>query len=172
MISEGEGMAWKDRKGLWIGLAAAVVVIAVACVLVFVVFQDQIFGGTSEPEQTIEDMFTAMENKDLDSFFALMDPQGLEQLESRGLMTEADLKTLLGEQLTGYESIKFENVEMETEISQDGQNAVVTVVRGTLTMVAEGETTVENAEDTGEPQEYYLVNRDGKWYMDIMSMAD
>jgi len=165
-------MAWKDRMGLWIGLAAAAVVIAVACVLVFVVFQDQIFGGASEPEQTLEDMFTAMENKDLDAFFALMDPQGIEQLESTGLMSEADLKTLLGEQLTGYESIEFENVEMETEISEDGQNAVVTVVRGTLTMVAEGKTTVEKAEDTGEPQEYYLVNRDGKWYMDIMSMAE
>ena len=165
-------MALKDKKGLWIGLAAAVVVIAVACVLVFVVFQDQIFGGSSEPEQTIEDMFTAMENKDLDAFFALMDPQGIEQLESTGLMTEDDLKTLLGEQLTGYESMKFENVEMETEISEDGQNAVVTVVRGTMTVVADGETTMEKAEDTGEPQQYYLVNRDGKWYMDLMSMAE
>ena len=47
-------MALKDKKGLWIGLAAAVVVIAVACVLVFVVFQDQIFGEASGPEQTIQ----------------------------------------------------------------------------------------------------------------------
>jgi len=31
---------------------------------------------------------------------------------------------------------------------------------------------VDNAEDTGEPQQYYLVKRDGKWYMDIMSMAE
>jgi len=172
MISEGDGMALKDKKGLWIGLAAAVVVVAVACVLVFVVFQDQIFGEASGPEQTIQDMFTAMENKDLDGFFALMDPQGIEQLESTGLMTQDDLKTLLGEELTGYESMTFENVEMETEISEDGQNAVVTVVRGTMTVVADGETTVDNAEDTGEPQQYYLVKRDGKWYMDIMSMAE
>ena len=35
----------KSRMGMWIGLAAALVLIAVACILVFVVFWDDIRGG-------------------------------------------------------------------------------------------------------------------------------
>jgi hypothetical protein len=165
-------MALKDKKALWISLAAAVVVIAVACVLVFVVFQDQIFGDSSGPELTVQDLLTAMENQDLDALFALMDPQGVAQLEETGFMTEEDLKEVIGGGLTGYESIKFENVEMKTEISEDGESAVVTIERGTVTVVADGQTSVEKAEDAEEPQQYYLVNREGKWYMDIMSIAE
>jgi hypothetical protein len=165
-------MSLKDKKGLWIGLAAAVVVIAVACVLVFVVFQDQIFEGSSGPELTVQDLLTAMENQDLDALFALMDPQGIEELEAKGLMTEEDLKQVIGGGLTGYESIEFANVKMETEISEDGENAVVTIVRGTVTVVVDGETSLEDVEDSDEPQQYYLVKRDGKWYMDIMSIAE
>lgn len=165
-------MALKDKKGLWIGLAAAVVVVAVACVLVFVVFQDQIFESQPGPEQTVQELLTAMENQDLDALFALMDPQGVEQLEAKGLITEKDLRETIGGGITGYESIEFENVKMETDFSEDGENAVVTIVRGIVTVVAGGQTSVEDVQDTDEPQQYYLVKRDGKWYMDILSIAE
>jgi hypothetical protein len=86
----------KGKKWLWIGIAAAVVVIAVACVLVFVVFQDDIFGGSAGPEQTLQEMFDAMEAKDVDAFMAIMDPQGLQGVEALG-MSVADFKALLQE---------------------------------------------------------------------------
>jgi hypothetical protein len=37
--------AKRSRKGLWIGLSSALLVVVIACVLVFVVFRGDIFGG-------------------------------------------------------------------------------------------------------------------------------
>lgn len=44
-----------SRKGLWIALGAFVVVVAIACVLVFAVFNDQIFGDGGSTETTVSD---------------------------------------------------------------------------------------------------------------------
>jgi hypothetical protein len=161
----------KSKKWLWIGIAAAVVVIAVACILVFVVFQDDIFGGSggsSGPEQTVQDMFNAMEAKNVDAFFAIMDPQGLQQVEAAGL-TVADFKAMLSEEMT-YDSMTFSGVKMETKMAEDGQTAAVTIVEGKLTTVVSGESTVEDVKDSSEVQTYQVVLRDGKWYLDIASM--
>jgi flagellar basal body-associated protein FliL len=160
----------KSKKWLWIGIAAAAVaVIAVACVLVFVVFSDDIFGGLTKQEQTVQKMFDAMEAKNVDAFIAVMDPKGLEQLAAAGT-SAADFKTMLSEEMT-YDSMEFSGVKMETKVADDGQTATVTVLEGKLTTVeAGGEPKVEDVKDSGETQEYQVILRDGKWYLDISSM--
>jgi hypothetical protein len=161
----------KNKKWLWIGIAAAaVVIIALACILVFVVFHDDIFGGSagSGPEQTVQDMFTALEAKNVDAFVALMDPQGLEQLSAAG-MTVDQLKTMQAETMT-YESLEFSGVKLETKMADDGQSATVTVVEGVVTTVENGETTSEDVKDLADPQTFQLVLRDGKWYLDVANM--
>jgi ketosteroid isomerase-like protein len=158
----------KKKMWLWIGIAAAaVVLIAVACILVFVVFHDDIFGG-SGPDQTIHKMFDAMEAKDVDAFIDLMDPQGLQQITATGLTTE-DFKSMLKDEMT-YDSMEFKNVKLETVIAADGKTAKVTVVEGQLVTVENGKTTTEDVKDAESAQEYQLVLRDGKWYLDISSM--
>lgn len=154
----------KSRGKTWLltGLIVAVAVItlgAVAC------------GGGSDasgPEDTVQGLFSAMEAKDVDAFFALIDPQGLADMEEQGFSAEAQ-KAMYEGSLT-YDSMKFEGVKFTTELSEDGQSAVVTVVEGVRTMVEDGEEIVEDAKDSEEPLLYYLVLRDGKWYLDVGMM--
>jgi hypothetical protein len=49
----------KSNKGLWIGLGAAAVIIAVACALVFGVFKDKIFGDDGGSQAGTEDRLLA-----------------------------------------------------------------------------------------------------------------
>jgi hypothetical protein len=156
----------KKKMWLWVGIAAAaVVLIAVACILVFVVFHDDIFGGGSGPEQTVQKMFDAMEAKDVDAFIALMDPKGM---ADQGLTADM-LKTVIQEEMT-YDSMEFKNVKMETVMADDGQTATVTILEGQLTTTVDGETTTEDVKDSADTQEYPVVLRDGKWYLDISGL--
>jgi hypothetical protein len=41
------------RKGLWIGLSSALLVVVIACVLVFVVFRGDIFGGSGGADDSV-----------------------------------------------------------------------------------------------------------------------
>jgi hypothetical protein len=155
----------KSKKWLWIGIAAAIVaIIAVACVLVFVVFQDDIFGGSGSPEKTVQGMLDATAAKDMDALVALLDPQAL---AASGIKPE-DFKAILAEGMT-FESMEFSGVKMETKMADDGKSATVTIVEGKLTTVENGETTTEDVKD-GETQEFVVVLRDGKWYLDVASM--
>ncbi len=154
-----------DRKWLWIGISAAVIAVAVASVLVFWVFKDDIFGPSGGPEATLEKMFGAMEDKDVDVLIAVLDPVGLEELETQGLSLD-DFKDMRAQQMT-YDSMEFSDLEMETQLSEDGQSATVTIVEGKLTVVADGETTVQHAGDNEESLTYDLVLRDGKWYLSV-----
>jgi hypothetical protein len=150
-----------SKKWLLVGLVVAVMVTgfaAVAC------------GGdeATGAEKTVMDMIKAMENKDIDAFVALMDPQGLEQLEAMGMGAEM-FTAMMAEEMT-YESMKFEGVKLQTELAEDGQTAVVTVIEGKVTTVEGGEETVEDVKDSDEPQVFNLLLRDGKWYLDITGM--
>ena len=42
-----------SRKGLWIGLSSALLVVVIACVLVFVVFRGDIFGGSGGADDSV-----------------------------------------------------------------------------------------------------------------------
>ncbi len=150
----------KSKKWLWVGVLAAVVVVSFAAVACG--------GSASGPEQTVQTMLDAMEAKDVDAFFAIMDPEGLAQVEAGGLTLEA-FKTMISREMT-YDSMEFTDVKFTTEIAEDGQSAVVTVVEGKLTTVVSGESTTEDVKDSEEPQIYQLIQRDGKWYLDITSM--
>lgn len=160
----------RSRKVLWISLAACVVVIVVACVLVFAVFHDQIFGGTTGPEQKVQDVITALENRDLEGLYALIDPQGIQYLQETAQMDPDQLKAALGQELMTFDSIDYSGVKMKTEMSSDGQKATVTLVGGQMTTVKAGKSTVEDLKTSAEPEEYYLILRDGTWYLDIVEM--
>jgi hypothetical protein len=156
----------KKKMWLWVGIAAAaVVVIAVALILVFVVFHDDIFGGGSGPEQTVQKMFDAMEAKDVDAFIALLDPKGM---ADQGLTADL-LKSVIQGEMT-YDSMEFKNVKMTTVMADDGQTATVTIVEGQLTTTMGGQTTTEDVKDSSETQEYPVILRDGKWYLDVAGM--
>ncbi len=152
----------KSNKGLWIGIAASVLVLAVAAVLVFVVFWGQISGGGG-PEQVAQKLLSAMEDKDIDAFFDVLSPGAIEELT--GGFIGADLaKEMFKEELFTYESMKFEDVKMVSEIS--GDEATVSVTGGTVTITEDGETTTEDVRYSDTPVEFYLIRQDGKWYLD------
>jgi hypothetical protein len=158
---------FRGRRWLWIGIAAAVVVIAVACVLVFVVFQDSIFGSASTgPEKAVQDMLGALEAKDIDAYFAVMDPDGLNSAVSVMGVTLEEYRAMVTDEMS-YESMDFSGVKMQTVMAADGQTATVTIVAGKLSVTADGETSVEDIKDSGATQEYKAVLRDGKWYLDM-----
>ena len=159
----------RSRKGLWIGLSSAVIVIAVACVLVFVVFKGDIFGGkaASTPEGTVKAMLSAFENRDVDAIYGLLDPDSLEQITA--FMDEETFKETLSSALLETESIKFSNVEMETENTGD-DSATVTITGGTVTVTQDGETQTEDVTESDEPVTFELVKREGAWYLDPYSM--
>jgi len=153
----------RGKKWLVTGLIVAVVLItlgAVAC------------GGSNDasgPEQAVQDLLSAMEAKDIDAFFAVMDPQGLAQMEEMGYAVD-QLKDLLEAEMT-YQSMKFEGVKLQTELSEDGQTATVTVVEGILTTVEEdGTEYAEDVRDSGAPQTFDVVLQDGKWYLDTANL--
>jgi hypothetical protein len=159
----------KSRMGLWIGLGALIIVIVVACVLVFAVFKDQIFGGgASGPEQAVQKFLTVMEKKDVDGFFDLIDPASLEEFTSMGMSLDA-IKPLLASEMFSYDSIKFNNVKMETEDNGDG-TATVRIVEGSVTIVEDGDTTTEDVQESGEPVEFEVLKQDGKWYINPETM--
>jgi hypothetical protein len=161
-----------SKKGLWIGVAAAAVIIAVACALVFGVFKDKIFdgGGTAAkgPEKAVQLLLNAMESKNIDKFFDLVAPASLESLESFGLTIE-DAKDMIAEELFSYDSIEFSDIEMETTDTGDG-TATVTITGGSVTITADGATETEEATESDAPVEFYCIESDGKWYIDIESM--
>lgn len=120
------------------------------------------------PEQTVQDVMDAMSAKDIDGFFALMDPEGLEQIEAMG-MSQEDIKAIFASEMT-YDSMEFTGIKTETEVSEDGQSATVTIVEGTMTVVQDGETTSEDVTESDESTVFQLVLRDGAWYLDISGM--
>jgi ABC-type cobalt transport system substrate-binding protein len=165
-------VASMSKKTLWISLAALVVVIAVACVLVFVVFHDQVFGGASGPEQKVQEVITTLEDQDVDALYALIDPQGITYLENTQAIAAGALKTAIGEGLMGFDSVEYKDVKMKTVMDSDGQKATVTLVGGQMTTVSSGQPTVEDLKDSADPQVFYVVLRDGTWYLDIVRMTE
>ncbi len=162
----------KSKKVLWMSLAALVVVVAVVCVLVFVVFHDQVFGGASGPEQKVTEVLAALEEQDVDSLYALIDPQGILYLENTNSVPAGELKTALGEALLAFDSVEYQDVKMKTVLESDGQKATVTLVDGQMTTVSAGRPTVEALKDVVEPQVFYLILRDGTWYLDIVRTSE
>lgn len=158
----------KSRVGLWIALAALVAAIVVACILVFVVFHDDIFGGgASTPEAAVGNLLDAMEDGDIDAVFATMDQEALfEYVDEEDL---DEFKEAMGAEMLEGGSMKFNDLEMTT--TMDGEDAAtVAITGGTVTMEYDGEEYTEDVSDADEPVEFDVIKRDGSWYVDPMAL--
>jgi ketosteroid isomerase-like protein len=157
----------RSRKGLLIGLAALVVVVAVACVLAFVVFKGG-GGAASAPEQTVKRLFTAMENKDLDAVLDLMDPQLKASMPTGDALQAA--KEEMRQTMFDYKSIKFSGIKMSTEMASE-TTATVTITAGSATRTdSDGQTTTEDVKDADTPATVDLTKQDGSWYLESSSL--
>lgn len=155
----------RSRTGLWIALAALLVAVIVACVLVFVVFYDDIFkgGGGSTPEGTVSEMLSAMEDQDIDRVFSLMDQTVVTEMFGEDFLDMA--KDQIADELFGEGSLKFSDIKMETDQTSD-TTATVTIVEGKVTMGGDGEEYTEDVSEADEPVAFDLVKKDGSWYID------
>ncbi len=170
----------KSRLGMWIGIGAAVVVIAVACGLIFGVFKNDIFGeggggngagagGASSPEQAVRELIAAYENQDVDAMFALIDPSSKSALLQG--QSEDLAKQLLRAAIFGQRSVKFSGIELSTHQTGDS-TATVTFTAGTLTVTGpDGQEVTSDVSEAGKPLTVGLVKRDGSWYVDAGSIA-
>jgi hypothetical protein len=160
----------RGHKGLWIGLSSAAVIIAVACVLVFVVFRGDIFGGggASSPEQAVKKLMSAYEKKDVDAIFDLIDPEALSTTLD-GQTTE-EAKAEMEDAFFGGDSvssIKFSGIKMSSDQTSD-TTAIVALTAGEVTITdANGEKTVNEMTDSDT---IGVVKRDGSWYIDPEAM--
>ncbi len=153
----------RSLKWLWIGLAALVVVAAIAAVLVFVVFKGG-DGAATAPEKTVERLLAAAENKDLDALLDLMDPS---MMESLGAGDELEVaREEMMEDMFGFESIEFSNIKMSTEETSE-TTATVTIVEGTVSITdSDGEVETDVIDEETDPVTFDLTKIDGKWYLD------
>jgi hypothetical protein len=150
-----------------------VVIAAIVCVLVFVVFGgDGGSGATTGPEKAVAKLLDAMENQDIEGVFNVLDPEAMSEMLGGELGDEfLDMaKDAMGEQLFSEGSIKFSGIKMQTEETGDG-TATVAITEGLVTMTdVDGNEETEDVRDAGEPVVFQLVERDGTWYVDPSSM--
>ena len=89
-------------------------------------------GGLAEtPEEAVLTLFQAMEDKDFEAFFGLMDPAAVEEVLG-GLPLE-QFKEYMGEEMWPWESMEFSGIKLEAEETGD-DSATVTVVEGIATL--------------------------------------
>jgi Skp family chaperone for outer membrane proteins len=142
------------KKKRWliptIATACVLVIAAVVLVLVFVVF------ASSSPSATVGSLFKALESKNSQSFFALVD---MEPLKSKPGV-EAAFKTDMAKSLKDS-NLKFKNAKFSTTVTGDA--ATVKVTDGTVQYKdADGKLqTGPINEDFSK--EFYLVKKNGKW---------
>jgi hypothetical protein len=93
-------------------------------------------------------------------------PQELAALEEQGV-TMDDLKYApTAEMVRSLGSMQFSDITMESKV--DGDEAVVTITGGSVTIAAMGVTLdIATAQDAGLPEEVNLDKVDGKWYIDM-----
>ena len=168
----------RSRLGMWIGIGAAVVVIAVACGLIFGVFKDDIFGsgggggsggGASSPEQAVREFISAYDNRDVDAIFALIDPASISTLLQG--QSEDLAKQMLKAAMFGQQSFKFSGIELSTKQTSD-TTATVTITAGKLTVTKpDGQEETSDVSEADQPPTVGLVKRDGSWYIDASAIG-
>ena len=153
--------AAKKKKRWLVPAIATVCVLAIAAVvlaLVFVVF------ASPSPSATVESLFKALESKNAQNLYALLD---MEPFKSKpGL--EASFKADMAKSIKDT-NVKFKDAKFSTAIS--GDTATVKVTGGTVQYKgADGKLqTGSISEDFGK--EFYVVKKDGKWLLSQKNFA-
>jgi len=126
-------------------------------------------GGTAEtPEEAVLMLLHAMEDKDFDVFFGLMDPAAVEEVLG-GLPLE-QFKEYMGEEMWPWESMEFSGIRLETTKTGD-DSATVTIVEGIATVTdLDGVTSSDSVTEAESPVTFELIRRDGSWYLDPETM--
>ena len=161
----------ETRMSWWAGKAFRTV-FAVAAALVLILGVN-LFGvacggdDDAAPETAVQEFLAAMESQDIDAIIDLTTtPEDLAALQEQGI-TRDDLKFGAEAEMLGtYGALKFSDVTMETV--QEGDEAVVTITGGSMTVEGMGLTLdLTQAQEAGFPTEFYLYKVDGKWYIDM-----
>jgi hypothetical protein len=119
-------------------------------------------SGASGPEKTVNTLLKAMENKDVSGFLSTISPTSKKDLENS--IGGFSLESIIGDYVFNYQSMKFSGVKLDTQI--DGDNATVTVTKGTVTIVDEnGDKTMEDIQDSPEVAKFVLTKENGSWYI-------
>lgn len=178
-LSGGSGKSKAVRIAA-LSTVAVIVVIAVVLVLAFTVFNgsEEVKG---DPQETVEEIFQAIEDGDATTIASLLAPELIKQLE------DSYLAGMYGSQLTpgleqvfsdledyGYDpekAISFRGLAFETEI--DGKRATVSVTSGFADTTFGYWTTEEDlVSDLSCPIVFYLDYHDAKWLVSDCSLLD
>jgi len=153
--------AAKKKKRWLVPAIATVCVLAIAAVVLVLVFV--VFAGSS-PSATVESLLKALESKNAESLYALIDMQSFKS--KPGL--EASFKADMAKNLKDTD-VKFKDAKFSTATS--GDTATVKVTGGTVQYKdADGKLqTGPINEDFSK--EFYLVKKDGKWLLSQKNFA-
>jgi hypothetical protein len=153
--------AAKKKKRWLVPAIATVCVLAIAAVVLVLVFV--VFAGSS-PSATVESLFKALESKNAQSFYALID---MEPFKSKpGL--EASFKADMAKSLKDT-NLKFKDAKFSTAVS--GNTATVKVTGGTVQYKGADGKLQTGPINEDFSKEFYLVKKDGKWLLSQKNFA-
>jgi Skp family chaperone for outer membrane proteins len=155
------GLPVAKKKRWLVPAIATVCVLAVAAVVLVLVFV--VFKGSS-PSATVASMFKALESKNAQSFYALIDMEPFKNQPG----VEASFKADMAKNLMDT-NVKFKGAKFSTTTS--GNSATVKVTGGTVQYKdADGKLqTGPINEDFSK--EFYLVKKNGKWLLGEKNFA-
>jgi hypothetical protein len=147
--------AAKKKKRWLVPVIATVCVLAIAAVVLVLVFV--VFAGSS-PSATVENLFKALESKNAQSVFALIDPEPFKS--KPGL--ETSFKADMAKDLKAT-NVKFKDAKFSASIS--GDTATVTVTGGTVQYKGTDGKLRTGSISEDFSKEFFLVKKDGKWLL-------
>ena len=147
--------AAKKKKRWLVPVIATVCVLAIAAVVLVLVFV--VFAGSS-PSATVESLFKALESKNAQSVFALIDPEPFKS--KPGL--ETSFKADMAKDLKAT-NVKFKDAKFSASIS--GDTATVTVTGGTVQYKGTDGKLRTGSISEDFSKEFFLVKKDGKWLL-------
>jgi len=147
---------------------AVVLILASALLMVAGCGDDQSDADVSaatEQEQIVADFLAALQDKDIDAVFEMVDMASFVGDVPEDQMEAA--KDHIAAQMFDYESVEFSGIRMTTEVSDS--TALVTLTEGTIKVVnTDGtEETIDIAE--ADPMEFQLVDDSGEWRLAFLS---
>lgn len=118
----------------------------------------------SGPAGAVQRYLAAMANQDIEAMVDLTNtPSALAALEEQGVTKDELVYSADAEMIRSFGSLEFTDVTMETQ--QDGDEAVVTITGGSMTVGGGVTLDLAMAADVGFPAEYDLAMIDDQWYI-------